>query len=513
VTRRVIEMPVAQRRNGLSPAISTRRTPIPMEEPVPSGRADSTPSQRAEAVRLQVIAPVETCVPAPEHTHAPAALVPPRPEATPEAIRDLAVMMLEEDPERILDPAGLQSLVRAFCSDQVLPADLASPIQEAIDRVKGRWSKDQDALKASRQRWIVLRFKGFKEGRLPFPALNPVKELARAIFGTAVDQKEVASARVQELGAWAVDLRYLTQLQNEMNQLGIQVDCAQIMKEGKLRAVESSGRTFSSKAALLDYFATLPDLDPKIAALLRDASCGAPSTAQDEQANKEPVATMQPRQGLEPEGVAPAGECAPAEPEEMAVADSPKLSTVGLSAEVAAAIRQVLDSKHDGEALLTSEITPLILERYHSKYGKQLTRAVVLSSLNGKLKDFQRAGLIRLAEDRKVVGGTKTWAVVKPGNQQAEAPASARAAPQPAEQRPDPPAIVAANAVLAAPDHDGPAAHPEAELAQAKADNAALRQRVAVLEQELRQAREKIRLDAFFAQLRESKMRVVIEPE
>jgi len=77
---------------------------------------------------------------------------------------------------------------------------------------------------------------------------------------------------VQELGGWSVDLRYLTQLQNEMDRLGITVDCAQLAKEGKLRTVESSGRTFSSKVALSDYFATLPDPEPAIAALLRYAS-------------------------------------------------------------------------------------------------------------------------------------------------------------------------------------------------------------------------------------------------
>jgi len=503
MTRKVIEMPVAQRRNGLGSAISPRRTPIPMEEPVPSGR-NTAQSHRAEVVRLQAVVPPPAPLPAPEELAAPPAPAPPRPETTPEAVRDLAVMMLEEDPERILDPAGLRSLVQAFCADQVLPADLSGPIQEAIKQVRQRWSKDKHELQSAKRRWLVLRFRGFKEGRLPFPALNPVKDLARGIFGSAVEQGDIAAARVQELGSWAVDLRYLTQLQNEMNERGIRVDCAQLVQDGKLYAVQSSGRTFSSKVALLDYFATLPDPEPKVADLLR----GAPSAGPEQQAPIEHVATAQLREDVEPEDVAPADEHAPAEPEEGEVADSPKMSTVGLSAEVNAVIREVLDRKRDGEALLTSEITPLVLERYQTKHGRRLTRAVVLSSLNGKLKDFQRAGLIHLAEDRKAVGRTKTWAVVKRNGQTPAPPAAPEPQPEPTAPDVSPPPLPAAPDTRPQPQ----AAALAAELARAQADNAALHQHVAALEAELRQAREKIRLDDFFAQLRESGMRVVIEP-
>jgi hypothetical protein len=116
---------------------------------------------------------------------------------------------------------------------------------------------------------------------------------------------------------------------------------------------------------------------------------------------------------------------------------------------------------------------------------------------------------MRLAEDRKVVGGTKTWAVVKRNGQTPAPPAAPEPRPEPAAQDVSTPPLPAAPDTRPQPQ---PAAL-AAELAQAHADNAALRQRVAALEDELRQTRQKIRLDEFFAQLRESGMRVVIQPE
>lgn len=539
--KRTIEMPIIERRNGWNVAKKPRPLMIPMEEPVPSGREVSTPAPSSEAIEHPIAAPFEPCPPPPEDTVAPPVPAPARPEATPKAIRDLAVMMLEEDPERVLDPPALEKLTRAHCTDQLPPADLTGPVQEAIGLVKRRWASDPDELKSAKQKWLMRRFEGYKEGRLPFPALNPIKDLARTIFGTAVDQRDIAAARVQELGAWAVNLRYLAQLQNELDQLGIHVDCAKLVKDGKLHAVESSGRTFSSKAALLLYFSTLPDPEPAIAAYLRDGASEVLPAGQDEHVAPGGATAAPPAPEPVPQAVAPPSEPRqPRLPQDRAArrAEPAKVSSVGLAAEVTAALRQVIDRKNDGEILLTSEVTPLVLDAYERKYGRQLDRSYVLCAVNGKFKEFERAGLIRLAHDRKLVGGAKTWAVVKPRTQPAAplevepdgVPAPPSVAepvvpPEPVELLSEPapavalleaqpaPAAAATSAEDASPAPEHRPAVVDPELERALADNAALRQRVAELEEELRQARQKIRLNDFFAHLRESGMRVVIEAE
>jgi len=56
-------------------------------------------------------------------------------------------------------------------------------------------------------------------------------------------------------------------MQNEMNQIGVRVDCGQLVKEGNCtRGVRWP--LLHLEGALLEYFTTLPEREPAIAALL-----------------------------------------------------------------------------------------------------------------------------------------------------------------------------------------------------------------------------------------------------
>lgn len=132
------------------------------------------------------------------------------------AAHDWAVLVVEEDPERMLDPERVVTLVQDYAeyrpTGKAQSHALAQAIRDTLVEVRNAWGRRKQPQDERERRnllmsqWLTDWFHRFGQTGEDFPGFKVVMERSKAIFGVFFDWDLVRDVRAKALGEWTRDL-------------------------------------------------------------------------------------------------------------------------------------------------------------------------------------------------------------------------------------------------------------------------------------------------------------------
>lgn len=180
-------------------------------------------------------------------------------------IRDTTLLILEEKPNLINNPVLLKKELMSFGLFEDTPL-FQKAVNDAIQKTSQSWRmKDSVSLERRNKaimRWAEAWFRGFKNGKEPWPGFRISSKVAKEIFGMVPAWDVFKEARKTVFGVWAYEIYPLGQLYAKHPTLAENWDA--LAESGQMKAIKIKANYWmTSDEAVQEYLNSKVKKTPK----------------------------------------------------------------------------------------------------------------------------------------------------------------------------------------------------------------------------------------------------------